>query len=141
MGRTRQQSIFTMSKKPAQWLDWEAVQRARAKAQLAYKAYTGNSGTRRLFLTRDVLVMMLFTHQPPDRVGVLRLLRLGETLKRTHSGFELDLTQPGSHKTSAIFGPSRTTISKAIAAWIDSYISTVAEFPRDRTAIQMNTSA
>ena len=37
------------------------------------------------------------TSVPPDRVGVARLLRLGDTLKPTAAGFELDLRTPDAH--------------------------------------------
>ena len=36
---------------------------------------------------------------PPDRVGVVRTLKLGHTLKRVGRGYDLDLSMPGLHKT------------------------------------------
>ena len=73
---------------------------------------------------RDVALMMCLTHQPPDRVGVCRLLKLGGTLKRTPAGgFELDLSEPGDHKTIAAFGPSLTTVPEAIAKALKAHLA------------------
>ena len=53
--------------------------------------------------TRDVALMMCLTHQPPDRVGGCRMLKLGGTLKRTPAGGSvLDLFEPGDHKTQIL---------------------------------------
>ena len=77
---------------------------------------TDSDLSKRKQATRDVAILMFLTHQPPDRVGVCRLLKLGSTLKRTpNGGFDLDLSQPGDHKTIAAFGPTCTTVPMAIA--------------------------
>ena len=59
---------------------------------------------------------------PPDRVGVSRLLRLGDTLKPTATGFDLDLSRPGQHKTSAAVGPTINAVpaptAKLLTAWL-----------------------
>ena len=59
---------------------------------------------------------------PPDRVGVSRQLRLGDTLKPTTTGFDLDLSRPSQHKTSAAFGPTITAVpaltAKLLTAWL-----------------------
>ena len=109
------------------WLDWADVQRARVAATQAYASEReGGFGdeARLLARARDALVLTLLTHQPPDRVGVMRCLQLGVTLKRTDDppGYELDLTQPDLHKTSSVFGPTRTTVSTVIAQWMDLYL-------------------
>ena len=81
---------------------------------------------------------------PPDRVGVSRLLRLGDTLKPTATGFDLDLSRPGQHKTSAAFGPTITAVpaptAKLLTAWLDATGRTGAAaaqpqlYPRRRAA-------
>ena len=72
-------------------------------------------------------LLFLLTHQPPDRVGVTRLLRLGHTCKRTGPrSFDLDLSEPGAHKTSAVFGPTVTTIPPAVAAWLAAWVELAA---------------
>ena len=60
-----------------------------------------------------------------SRVAVTRTLKLGSSLKRRNDGsYELDLSQPGAHKTSAVFGPTKTTLCASIAPWLDDYIET-----------------
>ena len=55
---------------------------------------------------------------------MVRALRIGFTLKKKGNGsFELDLSEPGAHKTSAIFGPTKTTINSSVTPWIDAYLS------------------
>ena len=61
---------------------------------------------------------------------MIRLLQLGKTLVRRastasdHEGaaFELDLSAPGSHKTSLVLGPSVTTIGPAICSYLDTLV-------------------
>ena len=123
--QARQQATF--AKKPTAYLEWDGVQRARRAAETALAAYRGRNVAKRQALTRDVVLLTLLTHQPPDRVGVTRLLRLGHTCKRTGaSAFELDLSEPGAHKTSAIFGPSRTTIPPPVAVWLARWVELAA---------------
>ena len=96
-------------------------------AEAALAAYRGPSAAKRRALTRDVVLLYVLTHQPPDRVGVTRLLRLGHTCKRTGPrSFELDLSAPGAHKTSAIFGPTITTIPPPVAAWLARWVELAA---------------
>ena len=85
-----------------------------------------------LKLIRDVTILRLLADQPPDRVGVVRTLRLGGSLKRKPDGssYELDLSEPGAHKISAVFGATRTSINASISPWLDRYIA-AAEIPAD----------
>ena len=62
------------------------------------------------------------TSVPPDRVGVSRQLRLGDTLQPTASGFDLDLSRPGQHKTSAAFGPTITAVPAPAAALLTAWL-------------------
>ena len=52
-----------------------------------------------------------------------RLLRLGDTLKPTATGFDLELSRPGQHKMSAASGPTITAVpaptAKLLTAWLD----------------------
>ena len=126
--QARQQDQFDVSGK-AEFLDWEAVQRVRVAAETAL----GSAKTKaaKLKLIRDVTILRLLADQPPDRVGVVRTLRLGGSLKRKPDGsYELDLSEPGAHKTSAVFGATRTSINASISPWLDRYI-TAAEIPAD----------
>jgi hypothetical protein len=46
----------------------------------------------------------------------------GETLKPTATGFDLDLSRPGQHKTSAAFGPTITTVPAPAAALLTAWL-------------------
>ena len=61
-----------------------------------------------------------------DRVGIIRKLRWGHTLKRDAPGaYKLDLTQ-ARFKNSRFFGPSVTSVSALIAPVLDQWISLVS---------------
>ena len=127
--QARQEDKFDLAERPESWLDWDAIQRVRVAAETALS--TATTDAKKLTFTRDVTVLRLLADQPPDRVGIVRSLKLGTTLKRKPDGsYELDLSEPGAHKTSAVFGPSRTTINASIAPWLDRYIE-LAEIPAD----------
>ena len=109
------------------WIDWELAQRGRVQAIEAWQAHTSKldapSSTQETLLLRDVLIMLFHTVQPPDRVGVVRKLRLGHTLKRGGKhGYILDLTVPNAHKTAKFYGPTATSISKLIVPWLGRYL-------------------
>ena len=118
--QAHQQDKFDVGEKPDAWLDWEAVQRARVTAEAAISS--AKTDAEKFKFVRDVTVLRLLADQPPDRVGVARTLQLGVTLKRMSDGYELDLSEPGAHKTSAVFGATRTTINDSITPWLDRYI-------------------
>ena len=117
----RIESKFSLAEKPSGFLDWDAVQRVRVAAEAAL--LTAKTDAAKLKGVRDVTVLRLLADQPPDRVGVTRTLQLGATLKRKDDGsYELDLSQPGAHKTAATFGATRTAINASITPWLDRYI-------------------
>ena len=55
---------------------------------------------------------------PPDRVGVIRRLRVGATLVKEGTGYVIDLTK-FKHKTSKFYGPVKTSVSKLITPYLD----------------------
>ena len=118
LAEAREAAKFAAALPPKAWLDWGEAQTARLKAEKAATAYKGEDKAKRLRLARSCCLLKLLTAMPPDRVGVYRLLRLGSTLKAVGGSYQIDLSQPGSHKTSAIFGPSRTTVTEGVAAYI-----------------------
>ena len=124
--QARQHDKFDVETKSDGWLDWDAVQRVRAEAERALEA--AQADTEKLKLVRDVLILRLLADQPPDRVGVTRQLRLGYTLKRKTdgTGYDLDLSEPGCHKTAAVFGATRTTINASLTPWLTKYITDYA---------------
>ena len=64
------------------------------------------------------------TVQPPDRVGVVRKLRLGVTLKKEGSSYTLDMTT-ARYKTSRFYGPSITSMSALLKEPLDAYLSSL----------------
>ena len=85
------------------WLEWEDVQKARVASmnKLNDASQTGTPAARRSAL-RDAAALSLLSLIPPDRVGCIRKLRLGHTLKRKQGGgWMMDLSrQRDGHKTS-----------------------------------------
>ena len=93
----KQQKLFARA--DSNYLEWEEANQARAKAEGEYGIA---SGQKKLSLLRDWLILSLHTIMPPDRVGIIRKLRLNVSLKQTGDGFVLDCTSQRSHKTSRL---------------------------------------
>ena len=111
----KQQRLF--QRRDPNWIEWSQAQQARAKAERAYRE------KKTAQLQRDWLIIALHTVMPPDRVGVIRKLRLGHSLKRCGDGFVLDLTSQRSHKTSKFYGPSCTTMTPLLNEPLSIYLS------------------
>ena len=120
---SKQENLY--NKRVGGWVSWEAVQQGRQKVVTALTQST--SDTRRGLL-REAAALSLLSLIPPDRcqrrdppprsaralrpprrsspvqtdrlrVGVIRKLRLGSTLKKTSTGWAIDLTKArDSHK-------------------------------------------
>ena len=166
LGEARQAAKFDLVKPPTAWLDWDACQRARLRAEHVLAACDDNDAQEQLALIRVCCLLVLLTALPPDRVGVYRRLRLGSTLKMLDGvSYQIDLSERGAHKTcachsplqltarvisshtvreagggagrptcdhmraivssstAAIFGPSRTTVTAAVAERIHSLVT------------------
>ena len=84
------------------WLEWEDVQKARVKCldALVSAEAEGTTAQKRSLL-RDAAAISLLSLLPPDRVGIIRKLRLNHTLIRKPSGgWKLDLSHMrDGHKT------------------------------------------
>ena len=118
--QARKQDKFDVANKPEAWLDWGDVQEVRRSAEVTLGE--AKSDAAKFKLIRDITILRLLADQPPDRVGVTRTLILGSSLKvKKGGGYELDLNE-GAHKTSSLFGPSRTTLNASITPWLDRYI-------------------
>ena len=83
-------------KKSPNWIDWPDVQRTRVAV---IQAYNQAPPDQKAGLLKDVLVIMLHSVTPPDRVGVIRKLRWNLSLKKEQGSFLIDTTQQ-RHKTS-----------------------------------------
>ena len=58
-----------------------------------------------------------------SRVGVYRTLKLGGSLKDLGDGaYMVDMSERGAHKTSAVFGPTKTTVTEAVAERIHALV-------------------
>ena len=66
-------------------------------------------------LLRDCCALSLLSLIPPDRVGCIRKLRLGHTLKKKPGGgWMMDLSkQRDGHKTSRFYGPFAASLPSA----------------------------
>ena len=76
----------------------------------------------RSLLTPPLSPRLTDTVQPPDRVGVVRKLRLGVTLKKEGGSYTLDMTQ-ARYKTSRFYGPSITSMSALLTEPLDAYLA------------------
>ena len=117
--QSRKQDSFGIGK-PANWLDWKECQVARVHAE---RLADGTGEADNLDALHDVCLLTLLTFQPPDRVGVLRKLQLGGSLIPAGDAvYKLNIATPDAHKTAAAFGPTLTTMSRAVGVRIKAYI-------------------
>ena len=99
----RQARLYsTSATSVCKFLDWPTVQKTRVRAMEAYSLCPVTKRAKKFRLLSDVLILFLHSVQCPDRVGITRLLQLGVTLVPNGSGYNLDLTMPGQHKTAAV---------------------------------------
>ena len=71
------------SRRDPSWIDFPDAQKARVAAEQAYRKMAPMPHKAKALALREWLVIALHTCQPPDRVGIVRKLRLGHTLKRS----------------------------------------------------------
>ena len=103
---------------PVNWLEWRECQLARVHAERIAGAADADLGA-----LHDACLLALLTYQPPDRVGVIRTLRLGHNLLPATNGYQLNVASPIAHKTAAVFGPTKTTMPAAIGVRITAYVA------------------
>jgi uncharacterized membrane protein YgcG len=118
----RIETKFSVAQPPKAWLTWEECQRARMRAEAALASNESGDADVHLELVRECALLKLLTALPPDRVGVYRQLKLGSTLKADGGSYKLDLAERNAHKTSEVFGPTRTTVTTAVAARLDALV-------------------
>ena len=102
--QAKHEGLYT--KRSKDWISWEEAQQARVRAENAYMSLpAGTAPAKKMQFLREWLAISFFTLMPPDRVGVVRKLRLTMTLKRSSDGgYELDLTQMRAHKSARFHG-------------------------------------
>ena len=108
------------------WLDRMA--RRAEGARLSHMKKLEDMGDRgapaaKRSLMRDCAALSLLSLIPPDRVGCIRKLRFGHTLKRKPSGgWAIDLSkQRDGHKTSRFYGPFAASLPTALTPILDKY--------------------
>ena len=117
------------------WLDWADVQKARLEA---VKLATATRGDVKLL--RDAAALSLLSLIPPDRVVLIRKLRLGHTLKKAAGGgWRLDLSkQRDGHKTSSEslreLNPSAVPLYLTSASTSSHSDASVSACPQNSTA-------
>ena len=127
--QAKQQQLY--ARKPANWLEWDKAQEARVKCEEAWAKAGSLSHDKRVALLKELLVLQFHTVMPPDRVGIVRKLRWGMTLKQdaaptsTECGaYRLDMTE-ARFKNSRFYGPSVTSVSALIAPTLDVYVDLI----------------
>ena len=78
---------------------------------LTLAAYNGTDSQIKKQLLMDAIVIIIFTYQTVDRVGIIRKLRINETLKKLSDGsgtWVVDLSNAQrSHKSAKFHGATR----------------------------------
>ena len=97
------------SEKRGGWITWKQAQEARVKCLNALSAYKGTDSKTKKQLLMDAIVLTIFTYGPVDRVGVIRKLRLNDTLVRGDDGsYSVDLTKAmRGHKSAKYHGGTK----------------------------------
>ena len=104
------------------WCEWPDVQKARVASIEKLKEVTSGTPAARNAL-RDAAALSLLSLIPPDRVGCIRKLRLGHTLKKKEGGgWMMDLSkQRDGHKTSRFYGPFAASLPSALTPILNQY--------------------
>ena len=102
---------------------WEDVQKARCSAMEKLDDVVGVAAMRSA--ARDACALSLLSLIPPDRVGCIRKLRLGHTLKKKDNGhWMMDLSkQRDGHKTSRFCARAPSQSSNAPLAGLPRSLS------------------
>ena len=102
--------------------EWEEVQKARVAAMVKLASATTGTAAEK-FALRDACAISLLSLIPPDRVGIIRKLRLGHTLKKKEGGgWAIDLSkQRDGHKTSKWYGPFAASLPAELTPVLNRY--------------------
>ena len=118
-------------KRVGAWCSWQDVQDCRLRAM--QRLGMANAANKRAFC-KDAAALSMLSLIPPDRVGVIRKLRFGHTLKKLEGGgWGLDLRNVrDSHKTSRFYGPFAAKLPSALDDVLGTYSALlVLEFGGD----------
>ena len=90
------------SRRDANWIDWQDAQKARLAAVSSYRTLPATASySKKQHALKEWLIISLHTLAPPDRIGVIRKLRLGMTIYKREGepAYTLDMTT-SRYKTS-----------------------------------------
>jgi hypothetical protein len=140
--------------RPCDCPSWDKAQEARVKCAEAWANAGSLAHAPKVALLKEYLVLLFHTVMPPDRVGIVRKLRWGYTLKKdapgayrldmtvarfknarfcpsarfedSHGGFDRRLEMLTTSACCHADGPSVTSVSAIIAPALDAYIDLIA---------------
>ena len=124
-GAIKQQNLFEPNNIQGGYITWDQVQQTRVNALTHLDALppTATANQRRVALMQATMISFL-SMLPPDRVGVVRKLRLKHTLvRREEGGWRISLTKRGEHKTSKHYGPFVAKLPSELDGVIERYAS------------------
>lgn len=135
--KVKEQNLYTPANVKGGHLTWPQAQETRVAAMSALNTLpaTATTAERRAAL-RNAALISLMTLIPPDRVGVIRRLRLKHTLQRREGGgwrLNLNLRKDG-HKTSKHYGPFCAKLPAALDDILDRYAAFLAMEPEGDSA-------
>lgn len=137
---SKNERLFETSSKT--WISWEAANEGRVKCIEKYNACTDR--VQKQALLRDCLIMAFHTLQAPDRVGVVRRLRLGPGgslyKKPGESTYTVDISKM-RHKTSRIYGPQISTLPLSIQPFVEAYEESLVFEPVGENPYLFHTSS
>ena len=118
------------------FIEWADVQKARVKCveaacEAAKAAKTPADFTKLLKLLKEAAAISLSSLLPPDRVGVIRKLTFGRSLKKTSAGawkIELDGIAD-KHKTTKFYGAFAASLPKELNPVLDAYHKELSMLP------------
>ena len=132
-GQIKEQNLYTPTNVKGGWITWPQVQETRVAAMTAIGALTESAtAPQRRTALKEAAMVSLMSLLPPDRVGVIRRLRLGHTLQRRDggTGWRLNLTQrKDGHKTSKHYGPFCSKLPTELDAILNAYTAFLAMEP------------
>ena len=123
-GAIKEQNLYTPANVKGGLITWPQAQETRVKV---LSAVTARPPTATL---KEAAMVSLMTLIPPDRVGVIRRLRLKHTLKRRESCWAVDLSKRSDgHKTSKHYGPFHGELPASLNGVLDSYANLLSLEP------------
>ena len=122
----KEQNLYTPTNVKGGWITWPQVQQTRVAAMTALGALPASTTPpQRRTALKEAAMISLMSLLPPDRVGVIRRLRLGHTLQRREEsggGWRLNLSRRADgHKTSKHYGPFCSKLPSELDGVLDAY--------------------